>query len=203
MNVVRSQTVRSTVKHPHLRKTYLADVYTRLLRKPVVLFLHHNNLTKADEAGFRQQLKNSGATLHVIQNKLFLAMLRAEGQADPASVEAAEACKDIQHPLAPLLVGPLATVTVDTVDPKAVDGVMKVLKVANERMFLVGARVEGSVMTPVDIEAFRTLPSKEEMQAQLAGVLQVLGGAGLVQTLEGASNSLYLTMKAHAEREDA
>lgn len=102
--------------------------------------------------------------------------------------------KQVEHPLAPLLNGPTAIITIKKCDPPTVEQVLKVLKSMNEKLFLIGARVESSIYDTEQIGQFKDLPLKEQLQGQLAGLLSLLGGAGLIRTLESAGTHLYLTL---------
>ncbi|ODQ82681.1 hypothetical protein BABINDRAFT_159211 [Babjeviella inositovora NRRL Y-12698] len=195
---LEEQMARDTVKAPLSRKTYLSDIYTHLLKNnETVLFCHHNNLHKNDEANFRHQIKEAGAQLTIVKSKIFSAILRSEQEADPTSKASYDKNRDVVHPLHPLLNGPSAVITVRDCNPEVVSKVLKVLKVANERLFLVGARIESNTYDSSDVQKFKDMPSKAALQAQLAGMLTVLGGAGLVRTLEAAPQMLYLTVDAH------
>ncbi|KAG7194615.1 uncharacterized protein KQ657_004291 [Scheffersomyces spartinae] len=191
---------RNTFKPVLSRKTFLLDYYSHLNRtNKIILYVHHGHLNKVDNHKFRTDLTNAGAKLHILRNSIYNVFLRNSQEEDPASAEAYHNNKDKQHPLAPLLNGPTGIITIPTVDPSVVKSVVKILEGAQERMFLIGALVDSSVFTTEQIAEFKELPTQEQLQAQLVGVLTVLGGAGLVRTLESTPTTLYLTMK---QRED-
>ena len=79
---------------------------------------------------------------------------------------------------------------------------MKILKQAGEKLILIGARIETSIYNIDDLDKFKSLPNKEQMQSQLAGLLTVLGGAGLVRTLESNGTMLYLTLEQRRKDQD-
>ena len=89
---------------------------------------------------------------------------------------------------------PTAIITIPKSDPQVVTSVMKVLKSANERLLLIGAKIENNVMNLDEINQFKTLPTKESLQGQLVGLLTMAGGAGLVRTLETPGKVLYLNL---------
>ncbi|MCQ5137606.1 hypothetical protein NE628_15560, partial [Coprococcus eutactus] len=66
---------------------------------------------------------------------------------------------------------------------------MKVLQSAQDKLMVIGAKVENEVLNVENINTFKTLPTKAEMQSQLVSVLQMLCGLGLVRTLENSSNA--------------
>lgn len=187
---------RSTEKNILSRKTFLVDYYKYLNdNNRVMLYVHHNNLGKSDTMRVRQELRLMGAKMTYLRNTLYKVFLRSEHEPDPAQKGNTRKNKRAEHPLSPLLNGPTAVISVPHCDPRAVEKVMRLLKTTNEKLFLIGARVESAVYNVDDVLAFKELPSQQELQAQLAGLLTVLGGGGLVHTLESAGTHLYLTLQ--------
>lgn len=187
--------VRQTVKPLNSRKTYLVDVYSQLLKKsPVVLVVHHNNLLKGDDRALRAQIKTAGGELIITRANLFKVALRGIEHDDPASKEAQKQFKKSQHPIFPLLSGPTGIVAFSELDPKAVDNVVRALDKSKGSLVLLGAYIDNKVLSVNDVNVFKALPTLSEVRSQLVGVLSILGGAGLVQTLEASSKVLYLTM---------
>ncbi|ANZ77104.1 BA75_03394T0 [Komagataella pastoris] len=190
---------RDLVKPFESRKTFLIDQYKQLYSESnIVLFLHRNNLTKSD-LKYRHSIQESGGKLTFIRNKLFKVFLRAESHADPASKEAQKWIKASKnrHPLEALLKGPTAIVTIKDCRPDVVSKVIKILKAANEKLFVVGAKIDNNVYDSVQINQFKDLPTREKMQGQLVGILKLLGGAGLVRTLQSSPHHLYFTLGAY------
>ncbi|KAK6455057.1 mitochondrial 54S ribosomal protein YmL11 [Scheffersomyces xylosifermentans] len=187
---------RTTEKSLFSRKTFLMDYYKYLNENnEIVLFVHHNNVAKADNKKVRSDLKKAGAQLNIIRNSIYNVYLKSEKEEDPSAKGMTEKNRGVEHPISPLLNGPTAVITIPKCEPSVVNDVLKVIKNAQEKLILIGARVETSVFDVVDIEQFKTLPNKEQLHSQLAGLLTILGGAGLVRTLETASNVLYLTLE--------
>lgn len=199
-SAIRSQVpveqTRKTTKHVLSRKTFLVDYYKYLNdNNAIVLYVHHNNLAKNDNLKVRDELNKAGAKLTYLRNSIYNVYLRSADEEDPALHKNTLKNKAVVHPLSPLLNGPTAIITVPLCEPSVVESVLKVLKQAGEKLFLVGARVEGSVFNVDEVDQFKKLPNREQLQGQLAGLLTVLGGAGLVHTLESAGTHLYLTME--------
>lgn len=188
------------LKNKDSRKTYLINRYKMLFDKSeIVLFVHHNNLVKAETNSYRDHIKGLGAELSVVRNSLLLSYLRAENELNPASKDAYYKTKNIKHELAPLLVGPTAIITIQNTDPSIVKKLVKFLKSTNEKLFLIGARIDNKLYNLQEIDQFKELSTKEELQAQLLGLLTIMSGAGLVQTLQSASQHLYLTLDSHKQ----
>lgn len=186
---------RDTGKHIWARKTFLVDYYKYLNdNNEILLYVHHNNLVKADNKRFRSELRKAGAQLNIIRNSIYNVYLRSEHEQDPADRETSARNKDVVHPLSPLLNGPTAVITIPKCDPSVVMQTLKILKTAQEKLILIGAKIESRVFDAEQVDAFKDLPNREQLQGQLAGLLTILGGAGLVRTLESPGTSLYLTM---------
>lgn len=194
---------RDTVKKLDSRKTYLVDKYTNILRKsPIVLVCHNNTLQKTENSNTRAKIEKAGGKLIVTRSNLFSVALRGLNHKDPASKQAQVTHQKDNHPLSDLFYGPTAIVTFNELKPSAVEAVVKVLDKTNEKLILMGGMVDGDSLTRQSVDEFKTLPSIEQMRGQLVGVLSVLGGAGLVQTLEASSKMLYLTMDERRKQLD-
>ena len=124
-----------------------------------------------------------------------------------------------KHPLAPLLAGPLALVTFSEISPQHLKTILQVLApdrpggfpaptrrilpgyydppVQNgvQKLMLLGAKVEGKVFDQNAVKWVGGLPGIDGLRAQLLALLGAAGGS-LVQTLEGASKSLWMTMES-------
>lgn len=165
----------------------------------IILYIHHNNLVKTDTLRIRTELQKLGVQLLYLRNNIYNVYLRSANEDDPALLSVSKRNRDVKHPLSVLLNGPTAAIAIKKCDPRAVDSVLKVLKLANDKLMLMGARVETSVYNSKDVNQFKDLPTKEELQAQLAGLLAYLGGAGLVRTLETNGTALYLTLEQRSK----
>lgn len=191
------------LKDKDSRKTYLINRYKYLLSDAqIVLFAHHNNLLHNEVNAYRDQIRSFGGDLTVVRNNLLKAYLRAENEAEPASVEAHEKTKRVKHPLSQLLTGPTAIITIKENNPAIVNKIVKFINSTNEKLFIVGARIENNVFDVAKINQFKDLPTLEQLHAQLAGMLTLLSGAGLVQVLQSASQHLYLTLDSHKKNID-
>lgn len=197
--------VRKTLKPLDSRKTYLVDLYTHLIKtSPVILVLHHNNLLKADNNNLRGQIKKAGGNLTVTRSNLFKVAFRGKDHADPASpaAKAQYGRRDQQTLFNTLFSGPTAVITIPELDPKKVSNVLKIVEKSNNNLSLLGSFIDNQVLTLDGINNFKTLPTLPEVRSQLVGVLSILGGAGLVQTLEASSKVLYLTMDERRKQLD-
>lgn len=198
-----SQDGRVTLKPADSRKTFLVDYYKHMMEtSPVILFLHYNNLMKTEDHHYRSLIKQHGGKLTMLRNSLLSVYLKNSKAADPcAPISRKEQLR--KHPLLPLLKGPTAAITFTETSPASVAKILKMLEKAQDKLIVVGAKVETEVYDVTQLNQFKTLPSKPELQAQLVGLLNVLGGAGLVRTLEAGSQTLYLTLSSHKENQSS
>lgn len=195
--------IRKTVKPLNSRKTYLVDAYSHILKtSPVVLVVHHNNLLKSDDHNLRSQIKKAGGELTISRARLLKVALRGIDHKDPASKEAQKIYKTKRHPIFPLLNGPIGIISFSELNPQAVDQAVRVLEKSKGSLILLGAMVDKKVLSVVDINSFKMLPTLPEIRSQLVGVLSILGGAGLVQTLEASSKLVYLTIEERKKQLD-
>lgn len=187
---------RNTWKHIFSRKTFLVDYYKYLNdNNEIVLYVHHNNMVKTENRRLRSELKRVGAQLNIVRNSIYNVYLKSAHEEDPADEATSARNKDNVHPLSPLLNGPTGIITISRCEPQTVAQVLKILSGAQEKLILIGARIESNVFDVSKVNQFKDLPNKEQLQSQLAGLLTLLGGAGLVRTLQASSNVLYLTME--------
>ncbi|KAK6198902.1 uncharacterized protein RJT21DRAFT_749 [Scheffersomyces amazonensis] len=188
---------RITEKGEFNRKTYLIDLYKHINdNNDIVLYVHHNNINKADNATIRSELKKiNESKLHVLRSGIYEIYLKNAHEEDPAAKGVSQRNRGRKHPLLPIIHGPTAIISISKGEPEHVEKVIKLLKKYQDKLILVGAKVEKSIYNVEEINEFKSLPNKLTLQSQLAGLLTILGGAGLVRTLEAASTHLYLTLE--------
>lgn len=186
---------RETLKHVFSRKTFLMDYYKYINdQNEILLFIHHNNIKKTENKNLRSKIDSFGAKLNILNTRLYKVYLRNEKEQDPVLKVSTEKNREVIHSLSPLLAGPTGIISFPTSNPKNLEGVIKILKTFKEKAFVIGAKIENSTFDINQIDLIKDLPLKPELQSQLTGLLSVLGGAGLIQTLESTPKSLYLTM---------
>ena len=191
---------RQLVKPLNSRKTYLIDFYKHMMEtSPLVVFVHYNNLIKTEDHYYRDQIKKAGGKLTKLRNALFQVYLRNSKMDDPCAPITDESILVKDHPLLPLFTGPTAAITFPDVDPEKLSKLLKVLDASKERLFIIGAKVDSSVLDVNKVHQFSKLPPLPVLQAQIVCLLQSAAGLNLVQTLESASQSLCLTLKSHED----
>ncbi|KAG7665104.1 uncharacterized protein J8A68_001413 [[Candida] subhashii] len=192
---------RNTGKPLFSRKTFLVDYYKYLNdTNEIILVAHVNNINKMDNKRIRQDIIKAGGKMHFVNSNMYKLYLQSSHEEDPAAKGNRQKNKHVKHPLAILFNGPTAVISIPKADPSIVKDLVKILKQAKEKLLLIGAKVETSVMDVAEVDQLKELPSKDQLQGQLAGLLTILGGAGLVQTLQSTPSMLYLTI--HAREKD-
>ncbi|AMD22953.1 HHR184Wp [Eremothecium sinecaudum] len=194
-----SSAVRDTVKPVDSRKTYLIDRYKHLMESnQIVLFAHRNNLMKQESFELRNLVSELDGQVTVLRNNLFQVYLRNSHRPDPAA-KVRKGEQNWKHPLLPLFRGPTAAISFKEANPQNIAKLLKALERSKDKLFIVGAKVETETFDVAKLNEFKTLPTKPELQSQLVGLLNIMGAAGLVRTLESASKTLYLTLKSHED----
>lgn len=201
--IIQDAASRITQKPITSKKTFLLDYYKHVMdTHPLVLFAHYNNLNKNENNMIRALCKDNSSTLTVLRNSIFKVYLRNSQRTDPASpVKSEEKSLLIKnHPLNQYLKGPTCCIAFKELNPAALNNLFTVLKKHQDKLFVIGAKLDNESLDLEKILKIKDLPSKNVLQQQLLGVLHMLSGAGLVNTLEMASSkNLYLTLKSHEQ----
>lgn len=184
-----SSRARNTVKPIGSRKTFLIDKYKDLMeRNSAVLFVHYNNLNQNEDRFYREQVRLTGGTLTKLRNSVFEVYLRNSNRPDPAARVYHKSRRSYlrgrSHPLAPLLSGPTAAITYRDSDPRALAKLIRLLgPQSQDKLFLLGARIEGYVMHVDELKTYATLPTLSSLQAQLVATLES-PAASITRSLE-------------------
>ncbi|KAK9367348.1 hypothetical protein V1509DRAFT_627069 [Lipomyces kononenkoae] len=193
--------IRNTVKPPDSRKTFLIDRYTYIIRnRPLMVFVQHNNLLKSDSLQIRNQFKKLGLTFTVLRVNLFNVAFRNRSHSDPASYDAQKMYRKVQHPLQDLLIGPTAVISFDDVDPQKLKSAVDIVEKSGGRLLLLGAWLDERLLDREDVGVVKNLGTLDQLRSELLGVLEVLRGAGLTNTLSSASASLYWTLEGRKKQ---
>jgi large subunit ribosomal protein L10 len=147
-----------------------------------IFAVDYRGITVAQVADLRSKLRTSNTKLRVVKNSL------SERAADQAGSEA----------LKSLLVGPTALAFVEG-DPALA---AKTLSDASRAMRLLefkGGVLNGSLLSPADVQSIARLPSREVLYAQLVGTVAA-PLSGLVRTLNALIGGLAIQLGAIAEQ---
>lgn len=160
----------------------IAELSDQLGRAQLTIVTDYRGLRVADLEGFRRTLRPLGAEFRVAKNTLtMIAASRVGTQA-----------------LDQLLAGPTGLVIAYD-DPvgasKAVTDFARTSRILTVRGGVLGDRL----LTPADVEALSTLPSKDELRARVLGML-VAPMARTLGVLGGPARSVVYLLNAKAEQ---
>jgi large subunit ribosomal protein L10 len=158
------------------------ELSNQLARAQMVIVTDYRGLKVADLQTFRGNLRPSGAEIHIAKNTLTRIAASNAGM----------------NGLDTLLEGPSALVFAfdDPVQTaKAVSDFVRVSRILTVK----GGVMEGRAVSAADVEAIATLPSREELQAKLLGML-VSPMARTLGVLGGPSRSMVYLLNARAEQ---
>jgi large subunit ribosomal protein L10 len=159
----------------------VAELTGQLSRARLVIVTDYRGLTVADLQTFRGNLRPSGGEFHIAKNTLTRI---AAGNAGMEGLD-------------PLLEGPSALVFAfeDPVQTaKAVTDFVRSSRVLAVKGGVMGDRV----VSAADVDAIATLPSREELQAKLLGML-VSPLSRTLGVLSGPSRSIVQVINARSE----
>jgi large subunit ribosomal protein L10 len=160
------------------------EISEQLSRAMLVIVTDYRGLKVTDLQSLRGNLRPAGAEIHIAKNTL------TKIAANNAGVNG----------LDPLLEGPSALVFAFT-DPvqtaKAVSDFVRTSRILSVKGGVMGDRA----VSAADVEAIATLPSREELQAKLLGML-VSPMSRTLGVLSGPSRSMVYLLNARTEQSD-
>ena len=142
-------------------------------------------LTVKDIQTLRAEIREAGACLKVYKNTL---MHIALAESDLPTLD-------------DMLAGPSAFVFAGE-DVAAAAKAVKNFAKKNQNLEIKGGLMEGSAVTAAEVEAIASLPSREELIAQIAGAISGVA-RGLAVTINGVPKGLAQVTKAVAEQKEA
>ncbi len=149
-----------------------------------VVVTHYSGLTVAEMTGLRGKLREQGAQLKVIKNRIARIALEGKG---------GDAARD-------LFQGPVAIAF--SPDPVAASKVVSDFAKGNEKLVLIGAIMDETVLDADGVQSLAKLPSLDQLRGKLVGLIQAPATkvAGVVQAPAG---QLARVIKAYAEKDAA
>jgi large subunit ribosomal protein L10 len=165
------------------KKEVVAEVSERLKKAQTVVLAEYRGLPVEDITVLRSQARASGVYLRVLKNTL----ARRAVQGTPF------------EKLADKMVGPLAYGISD--DPVAAAKVLHAYAKTNEKLVIKGGAMPNYLMTAKEIGNLATMPSREELLAQLMGTMQA-PIVKFVQTLNEVPSKLVRTLAAVRDQKE-
>ena len=150
----------------------------------VAIVAHYSGLTVAQMQKLRMQMKQAGASVKVLKNRL--AKIALEGT-DVVAIGS-------------LLKGP--TVIATSNDPIAAPKVAVEFAKANEQFVVLGGSMGKTVLNVDGVKALASLPSLDELRGKLVGLL-VAPATKLAQLSNAPAAKLARVIQAHASKGEA
>ena len=163
----------------------LANVKADLEATSAVWVVDYCGLTVKQIQELRRSVREAGAVMKVYKNTLMHIALA-----------------DAELPtLDDMLAGPSAFVFSGN-DVAASAKALKTFAKANENLEIKGGLMEGAAVSAAEVEAIASLPSREQLMAQIAGAISGVA-RGLATTINGVPRGLAQVVKAVAEQKEA
>ncbi len=146
----------------------LAEIQDRMSRASIAISADYRGLTVAQITELRRAMRASGAEVKVVKNTLATMAAKAAGREEMAEI----------------LQGPTA-LTIGYGDPIApVKAFTEHLRARRLNIEVHGGWLEGKVLSRAEVESLATMPSKEQLIADVVGKLQspLYNFAGLLQS---------------------
>lgn len=129
----------------------------------------------------RGKLRQNNSQLQVVKNTI--------------AVKALEQADGFGKALEPLFKGPTAIIWTKGSDVSAPAKILTEFAKDHEKFQIKGAVVDGTVISASDVEALSKMPSKEELQAQLLGLLNA-AVAQVLRVINAPGTSLVRVLEA-------
>jgi large subunit ribosomal protein L10 len=159
------------------KKAVVAEISEQLATAQAVVVAEYRGVTVTNMTALRKKARESGVYLRVLKNTL---ARRAVADTPFAG-------------LAGMLTGPLAYGI--SADPVAVAKVLNDFAKANDKFVIKAGAMANFVMSPKDVTALATMPSRDELLAMLMGTMQA-PIAKFVQTLNEVPGKFVRTVAA-------
>lgn len=165
------------------KQDVVAEVSAEVAKAQSVIIAEYRRLTVADMTNLRRKARGAGVYLRVVKNTL-----ARRAVADTAFKGLAEQMS-----------GPLAYGI--SADPVAAAKVLSEYARTNDKLVIRGGAIPNQVMSAADVTRLATMPSREQLLAQLMGTM-CAPVAKFVQTLNEVPGKFVRTLAAlHEQRE--
>jgi len=163
----------------------LAKIKDDIEGATAIWVVDYRGLTVKEAQQLRRNIREAGAHLTVYKNTL---MKIALAEKELPTME-------------DILAGPSAFVFAEA-DPAAAAKVVKDFAKDNKNLVIKGGVMDGQQFNAEQVEAIASLPSREQLLAQIAGAISGVA-RGLAVTINGVPSGLAQCIKQIAEQKDA
>lgn len=150
----------------------------------VVVVTHYSGLSVAEMTGLRAKLREQGGQLKVIKNRLAKIALDGKG---------GDGAQDMFN-------GPVAIAF--SSDPVAAPKVVSDFAKQNEKLVVIGALMDETVLDASGVQSLAKLPSLDELRGKIVGLIQA-PATKVAGVLQAPAGQLARVVKAYAEKEAA
>lgn len=165
------------------KQDLVAEVGEQVAKAQAVVIAEYRSLTVADMTELRRRARGAGVYLRVVKNTL--ARRAVEGTPFAG--------------LSDQLTGPLAYGI--STDPVSAAKVLSDYAKANDKLVIRGGAIANQVMTAQDVGRLASMPSREQLLAQLMGTMKAPVGK-FVQTLNEVPGKFVRTLAAVREQRE-
>jgi large subunit ribosomal protein L10 len=159
------------------KQATVAEIGAQVAKAQAIVLAEYRSLPVGDMTALRKKARESGVYFRVLKNTL-----ARRAVADTPFKELAEKMS-----------GPLAYGI--SADPVAVAKVLNDFAKSNEKLVIMAGAMPGSMMTPKQVSALASMPSRQELLATLVGTMQA-PVAKFVQTLNEVPGKFVRTLAA-------
>ena len=164
------------------KETIVSALHAVFADATLVVVNRHSGLTVAESTDLRRQMGDAGATFRVIKNRLALRGL--EGTPFKG--------------LSDFFVGPTAIAY--SSDPVAAARVTAAFSKKSEKLEIIGGGLGDVVLDPAGVKGLASLPSLDELQAKLVGLIQA-PPAKVTGVLQASAGQLARVFAAYGSKE--
>ncbi len=163
------------------------DIASFLVGSDFIYFVTYKGVSTADLNSFRSKLIGAGANCHILKNRVVRKIAELNGMTALASMK---------------IVGDTAVIT-GKGDAAAAAKVIKEFTASTKEVITPKCGYfEGAVLTAADVKAIADLPSKDQLRAQLLGLLLAVP-TGLVRVLNAKASSIVNVINAYKNKLEA
>jgi large subunit ribosomal protein L10 len=167
------------------KKDELVAQYKELLQQSSAIILtQYGGMTVKEMELLRVKLGEANGRINVTKNTLLQIALEESEFATPAE----------------LLVGPVAT-SFALGEAPALAKVLVDQAKANDKLTIIGGLLGTKVLTKADIEALATLPSLDQLRAQILGLINA-PAQGIVSAVTNSVRQVVNVLDAYAKKEE-
>ena len=160
------------------KEAVVADLVEYLRRAKTIVLTDYRGLNVGEATELRRRLREAGVDYKVVKNTMAVRAIHK------AAIEGLE----------PYLVGPTA-MAFGYGDPVAPAKMLAAFAKEHKNLILKAGMLEGSILDQAQVKALADLPTREQLLATLAGMLQA-PFRGLVTVLSGPMRNLVYGLEA-------